>query len=174
MAEWVSAVSALLLVLATVTYVYYTIKLAKETAKLREVETSPFITVYFQPFKHSHYIEIVVENIGKSPAYELKIEYDEAIKKSFNDKGLDIPLINLNYFSVNQTARYFVGKYREDLEELPIIISYKSKDNNHYKEIINFNFNFNFGKLDISKPYEIEKLDQNFDKIVEAINSLKK
>ena len=46
--DWVTAIATIILVLATCIYVYFSYKLTKETIKLREVETSPFISIIFE------------------------------------------------------------------------------------------------------------------------------
>jgi len=159
-----------LMVIATLIYVFFTGKLLKETIKLREVETSPFITVYIQPFKHSNLLELVIENIGKSPAYNVKVTYDESIKQRWNKENIKLPELNINYLSVNQKLNYFIGKYSQNLETLPIDIAYNSKDKRQFNEKINYNFASS--QLDISIPYEIEQLNKNFDKLVDAIEKV--
>ncbi len=161
--EWV-------MVVATFIYVYYTTKLFKETKKLREVETNPFVTVYIQPFKNSNLLELVVENIGKSPAYNLKVNFDENIQNKWNEQNINLPELNINYLSVNQKLNYFIGKYSQNLEALPIDIAYNSKDKRPFNEKINYNFASS--QLDISTPYEIEQLNKNFDKLVDVIEKV--
>ena len=73
--------SSLILVLATLVYVGFTIVLAKETSKLREVETSPFISIIFDiSFQAVSHSKIIIKNIGKAPAYNITFNPNFAIE----------------------------------------------------------------------------------------------
>ena len=63
--------SSLILTFATIIYVGFTIVLARETRKLREVETTPFISLHFEAFYASQELKLIIKNIGKAPAYDL-------------------------------------------------------------------------------------------------------
>ena len=52
--------SSLILMFATLVYVYFTYKLTKETTKLREVETTPFMSLYIKP---DYLLKLVIENV---------------------------------------------------------------------------------------------------------------
>jgi hypothetical protein len=76
--EWVTAVATIILVLTTIIYVYFAGKLTQETVKLREVETTPFISISFdisyQMVSHS---KLIIKNIGKAPAYSISFQVDD-------------------------------------------------------------------------------------------------
>jgi len=76
--------SALILTLATIVYVGFTIVLAKETRKLREVETSPFISLHFEAFYNGGKLKLIIKNIGKAPAYNITFSLEEKFAKYFN------------------------------------------------------------------------------------------
>lgn len=175
--EWVSAISTVILVCATLIYVYYTTKLAKETTKLREVETSPFISAYLQPWKKSTYLEFVFENIGKAPAYNLEITFEQAEVELFQNNELKLYPIRANYFPVNGKESYFVGAYENlksiGLKELLIHLKYSSKESILYTETIKFNFDY-MAKLLIGMPYEIEENKRNFDNLIKAVEKIEK
>jgi len=140
--EWLTAVSSLILVIATSIYVYFSYKLTRETTKLREVETTPFMSIYTKP---TNPIEMIVENIGKVPAYNVKIQFDE--------KYLDCFLFNsttnentISYFSPNQQLKFLLKQYSE-LEKtphksIPITITYLSKDGKFFEEVFNIEWKY--------------------------------
>jgi len=47
--DWLTAFATVILVIATLVYVYFTYKLTKETTKLREVETTPLMSMFIKP-----------------------------------------------------------------------------------------------------------------------------
>ena len=42
--EWITAIFTIILVVATIVYVFFSFRLTQETVKLREIETSPFVS----------------------------------------------------------------------------------------------------------------------------------
>lgn len=80
----INSYSSLILVIATIIYVVFTYKLSKETTKLREVETSPFISLNLEPFHNSPTLKLVVKNIGKAPAYNIGFSIDKEYKEFFS------------------------------------------------------------------------------------------
>ena len=72
--------------------------------------------------------------------------------------------------------KYLVGRYGDIKDKigdyLDINIKYQNKDNKKYSEIIRHSFLL--ADLDISSTYEIEQFNKGIDKIVSAINVLKK
>jgi len=166
--EWI-------LVIATIIYVFFTYKLTRETQRLREIETSPFISVYLQSFKRSQYMEVVIENIGKAPAYDLKIKFDEDLVKELHLRSEDFPeQLSINYLASGQSLNYFLDNYtnlpKGDDKYITFEISYKSKENKEFSETINYNYSF-FMKSNISVPYEIEQQKQMLDKLGKSIDN---
>ncbi|QAR32025.1 hypothetical protein EP073_00980 [Geovibrio thiophilus] len=163
--EWLSAIAI---------YVYFTIQLAKETKKLREVETSPLITVYLQSFKRTQYMELVIKNIGKAPAYDIEIYFDKTFTEKLKEIKQNIPIhIDINYFSPEQSVVYFAGDY-EALKQIPeqsfkVHLSYKAKDRKEFTETIHYNYSF-YATSDVSKTYEIEELNRMFEKLGNTID----
>lgn len=171
--EWISAISAIVMVVVTAVYVYYTTKLAKETTKLREVETSPFVTAYFHSFKRNILMEFVFENIGKAPAYNLEIVFDQKTMSAASENKLKLHQLKINYFPVGIKESYFVGTYSElaNFGNITINLKYFSKDGVEFAESIMFNHDYMHG-LDISMPYEVEENKRNFDNLIKTIEKL--
>jgi hypothetical protein len=158
--------SSLILVFATVIYVIFTIILAKETSKLREVETTPFISVELITFGAA-YLGLKFRNIGKSPAYNVKFEINEKYEDffGFNFKN------KINYFSPGQEFECFGKQYREFLElevtDIPIKVKYLSKDKKSFEETFYIEWESLKGRLIETKP--LEKIEKHLEKIYKEL-----
>lgn len=158
--------SSLILVLATAIYVGFTIILAKETRKLREVETSPFISIELLPFSDMC-IGLKVKNIGKAPAYNITFEIDKKYEDFFSlsyDK-------KINYFSPGQKFECY-GKSLKELRDLgidniPIKTKYFSKDKLKYEETFYIEWSSLGGRLINKKP--IEEIEKHLEKIYKEL-----
>ncbi len=172
--EWLSAIAAFVMVIATSIYVYFTIQLAKETKKLREVETSPLIVAYLQSFKRTTYMELVIKNIGKAPAYDIEIYFDKTFTEKLKEIKQNLPIhIDISYFSPEQSVSYLAGSF-EQLRQIPeqsfkIHLIYKAKDGKEFYETIHYNYSF-YAMSDVSKTYEIEELNRMFEKLGNTID----
>ncbi|MGB3752206.1 MAG: hypothetical protein WA945_11625 [Arcobacteraceae bacterium] len=168
--EWV-------MVIATLIYVFYTTKLFKETKKLREVETSPYVTVKIEPHNYSMMLKMEIENIGKAPAYDIDISFDKDTIELFSKKKYVLPKTHINYLPIGQKIPNLIGlisELKDDIEEFEILLKYKSKDGKPFNETIKINYKFmiDIGML-LSQPQEITKLDdirKSLDKIHQKLN----
>ncbi len=119
--------SSLFLVIATLIYVVFTVKLAKETRKLREVETSPLIGVIANAIGPTVF-KLTIKNIGKAPAYNLSFLLDDKYFKFFR-YGFNH---QISYFAPEQEFSILTSGYKElkesEYENIPIKIKYFSKD----------------------------------------------
>lgn len=172
--EWVSAISTVVLVGATIIYVYYSNKLVKETTKLREVETTPFISVYLQSFKKSPYMEIIVENIGKAPAYNVRIDFDGNLKEFIKKEKVLLPdYLDITYFSPSQKVSYFLGKYenltKNNNKSFIFSMTYFSKDGRKFSDNIEYSYEF-LARSDNSIPYEMEKYKQIIKSLAKSLD----
>jgi hypothetical protein len=130
--------SSLVLMFATLVYVYFTYKLTKETTKLREVETSPFINAYIDIKQGIS--KIVISNIGKTPAYNLNIEFEEEklkeIRRDIFGNSVGLHKAKIKYFGVGQKISFpFMTEKLYD-KEIILVLNYKSKDNHNFEERI--------------------------------------
>ncbi|WP_022851918.1 hypothetical protein [Limisalsivibrio acetivorans] len=157
----ITAVATIFLFLCTGVYVFLTNQSVKEARKLRETATSPLISIYIQSFKKSQYLELVIENIGNSPAYNIDIKFDENFIQKVHETENRIPFeLHIKYFTPKQSVAYFLcefGKLPQDNDfSFNIDLSYSSKD----KEVFNDSFKYNYSFLkraDNSIPYELEQ-----------------
>ncbi len=167
--EWLTAWTTVFLFIATSIYVYFSYKLTEETVKLREVETSPFLTVKIEPHHYSRMLKMEIENIGKSPAYNVDIEFADKTIEIFKDKKYKLPQTHINYLPIGQKITTFIGMINElenELDEFEIELNYKSKDKKTFHESIKINYKFMIEiSMALVAPQEIGKLEDIKDEI---------
>jgi hypothetical protein len=174
----ITALSSLLLVIATIVYVTFTYKLFAETRKLREVETSPFISLVLSPFRSSNNLSLKIKNIGKAPAYNITFEIEEKYSDifRFNFKN------KINYFSPEQEIEAFGKEYSFfvalEVDNIPIKVIYYSKDKIKHEEVFLLEWNSLDGILlgddnlgNIEK--HLKKISDNFEKQTKLIQENK-
>lgn len=162
-----SVIFSAVVTIATVFYAILTNKLVNETIRMREAQTEPEVTVYFQP-KRGHEISLVVKNIGFGPAYDITFsvspDFEYRPEKFFSNLGF--MRNGLNYLAPGQEMDYWIGVF---------LIS---KKQNEWKPFyFQITFHNNTGKI-ITRKYEIdvsELYDLVFDKdnLAEISNSVK-
>lgn len=161
--EWITALSTVLLLLATSIYVYFSYKLTQETIKLREVETSPFITVKIEPHNYSQMLKLEIENIGKAPAYNVNVIFDNELLESYKDKQYKLPQTQINYLPIGQKITTLIGMVNEiqnEISDFKIYINYKSREQKLFEEniVLNYKFMMDINML-LAVPLEISKLE---------------
>jgi len=159
--------SSLILVIATAIYVYFTVRLAKETRKLREVETHPFISLELGQLRGSSILSLKIRNIGKAPAYNITFEIEDEFKDlfRFNFKN------KINYFAPQQEIECVAKHYNElnelDTSSVPIKVSYSSKDKQNFEEIFYLEWSSLDGVLLEKNPPE--EISKNLEKIYKEL-----
>ncbi|ATB68506.1 hypothetical protein SJPD1_0378 [Sulfurospirillum diekertiae] len=168
--EWVTAIATIILVLATCIYVFFSYKLTKETIKLREVETSPFISIIFDiSFQAVSHSKIIIKNIGKAPAYDISFKVDEKYLSHFNGYTFEN---TIEYFAPEQEffilANGFNNLKEAGFESIPITVHYKSKDNRSFTEVFNLRWqHFKYFEKDT-----LEDIKKSFDDLNKEIKEL--
>ncbi|WP_310441306.1 hypothetical protein [Sulfurimonas sp.] len=126
--DWVTAIATIILVLATCIYVYFSYKLTKETIKLREVETTPFISLHFETFYNGGKLKLIIKNIGKAPAYNITFSLEEKFEKYFHYDFKN----KITYLPPNQKLTiitdYFEEFDKSGEDNIPIKLKYFSKE----------------------------------------------
>lgn len=170
--DWVTAIATIILVLATCIYVYFSYKLTKETIKLREVETSPFISIIFDTsFQAVSHSKIIIKNIGKAPAYEITFEMEEKYIPHFNGYTFENKIA---YFAPEQEfyilADGFNALKEVGFESLPITVHYQAKDKRNFTELFNLRWqHFQYYEKDTLQ--EIKKSFDDLNKEIKELNN---
>lgn len=170
--DWVTAVATIVLVLATCIYVYFSYKLTKETIKLREVETSPFISIIFDiSFQAVSHSKIIIKNIGKAPAYNITFEVDEKYLPHFNGYTFEN---KIEYFAPGQEFYILANGFNKlkeaGFENIPITVHYKSKEDRSFTELFNLRWqHFQYYEKDI-----LQNIKKSFDDLNKEIKEINK
>lgn len=163
--------SSLILVFATVIYVVFTYKLSRETTKLREIETTPFISLSFDTSFVSKF-KLTIKNISKAPAYDISFGIDEKYASHFNYNFKN----TISYFAPNQEFQVIASGYKDldklDCDSIPITIKYKSKDNLTIQET--FNMEWKYLEQTLLGTDEVEKIRKAIEGIEKEVKSLNK
>jgi len=169
--EWITAIATIVLVLATCIYVYFSYKLTKETIKLREVETSPFISIIFDiSFQAVSHSKIIIKNIGKAPAYNITFEVDKKYLPHFNGYTFEN---TIEYFAPEQEfyilANGFNNLKEAGFESIPITVHYKSKDDRFFTELFNLKWQ-HFQYFEKDTLQDIKKSFEDLNKEMKELN----
>ena len=170
--DWVTAFATIVLVVTTIIYVFFAGKLTQETVKLREIETSPFISIIFDTsFKVVSHSKIVIKNIGKAPAYNITFKVDEKYLPHFNGYTFEN---KIEYFAPEQEffilADGFNNLKEAGFDSIPITVNYKSKDDRDFTEVFNLKWqHFQYFKSDI-----LEDIKKSFDDLNKEMKELNK
>lgn len=163
-------VIALLMLIATVIYVLYTGNLVKETMKMREVATNPFINAKL--ILEQGFSKIVIENIGKSPAYNLQIEFEEEVLKEIKPNNCyKTYSSNISYFGVGQhlDINFNTQVFIQLEKDIILNIKYYSVNKKYFRETIKLNFG---AEKDFGSFYPKNKYEDQFDKIISELNKI--
>lgn len=165
--------------ITTVVYAILTWKLVSETKKMRKSQTEPHVSVNIQPKEESiYFIEMIVENIGLGPAYNVKFEVDpdfEYEKGKFLS-NLGFVKNGLKYFAPNQKLKFFLTSVAEDFEEktkkpFKINISYEDNTGEIHEDKYPINFSELRGLRQLGEP-PLEKIAENIKNMHNDINQL--
>jgi hypothetical protein len=173
--EWVTAIATIILVFSTIIYVFFTYKLTKETVKLREVETSPFMSLHIDG--SSWVLKLIIKNIGKAPAYNIHFDIDKKYESYFSC-GCSLK-DEISYFAPNQEIYFSLGQF-SDLEKIegksiPIKVIYYSKNSNKFEDNFSLEWRHLSGTVTNTNPFEGMKDGiNNIDKAIKELNTMVK
>lgn len=110
------------LVLSTIMYTSLTNSLVNETLKMRELQSSPNIILYFQSHSdHFNVIELIIENIGNGSAHNINFLISDSNKESSKEYKFlsNLNLINkgIRLLASKQKIKTFVTSMFENFEE---------------------------------------------------------
>jgi hypothetical protein len=171
MIEILTLILGSLMLIATFIYVYFTYKLTQETTKLREIETSPFINAKL--IIEAGFSKIYIENIGKSPAYDLNIKFEEETFKTIKSDCYKTYMSNIVYFGVGQVMDIgFRTQILMDLDkEIVLNVTYSSKDNQKFSEIIHLSLG---AEKDFGVFYPKSEYEDEFKKLTKELENIGK
>lgn len=178
--SWINNNSGFVIAIATVLYVIFTALMFWEMYKTRKSEFRPYIIIDFEV--NNHIIDIVIQNIGKGAAKDVKFEFKPSLmnvkNKDFSDKGFI-----KNGFPFFPPGKRFVcffdstiGHFEKDKEppRCEVIITYKNSltnDNYIEKNIIDLTPHKNREYINFKN---IHNVAEELDKIKKELENINK
>jgi hypothetical protein len=170
---------------ATVAYVLLTWRLVKETRLLRVQQFRPQVTVRVEPGQAAlGFIDLVVENIGSGPAYDLAFTYDSDLEVESNPKRRlsDIGFLRngVRYLGPRNELRTYLmtlfGRTNEMLQgkdrpRFKLDVRYKDGLAGAYSESFEIDFAHLGGIVRVGSP-PLPEIAKHLDHIADAFTRL--
>lgn len=173
LANYITAGSTLALFFATVVLAFLTWALWKEAKKSREQELEPNIVVSIEPASISTFhAMLVIENVGKGVAYNVKIHDKNNSKVTTNNGDYYIneyPFMSSSIIKPGQKIEHLLTSF-DNLKDVSMNFEISS-ENINAKKFINsncFEANFLYGRI----TFEIKSLDNVARSLEEISRSL--
>jgi hypothetical protein len=174
------AIATLVYMLITGFYALITSWMLYETKKMRKFQTEPYIFINVQPVERARYFKnIVIQNIGHGPAYNLKfkIEPDIVLTPGHNLSEINMMKQGFRYFAPNQREECLIVSSIDEAKKkektlYEMTVTYGKEGNKHYKHTFVLDFTEYVGMQYIdTDPYKgiIDKLDtihRDIDKVI--------
>lgn len=168
-----------LVTFATIVYAILTWQLVSETRKMREIQTEPKISIIVQPREESlSLIDMIIENIGSGPAYNINFEITPDIElsagKFLNKSGF---IKNgLRYLSPRQKIQFYFTTLFENYEKkiksfFEIKVMYQNNMGKKYEDIFIIDFS-QFADLNTFGEPSLYNLSKNIEKIQNDIHNI--
>lgn len=104
---------------ATAVLVVVTCILARETHRMARASVRPFVTVTIEPNGWSLiHCDMVVENSGNSPAYDVKIKISPEPPQSEHRDDMGLPLQNISVVRPGQRMRSFLSEHSSIADQI--------------------------------------------------------
>jgi hypothetical protein len=152
---------------ATVAYAILTRTLVRETRRLREIGSEPWVSVYVEPSKRGiGFLEFIVSNVGNGPAYDIKLALQsdwQIFPERYPEvrlSGIGLFKNGIRYLAPGQSLRTFVGKgedlVKRDTHELPIKLSYRNHARTVTTEDLSISFAHLVGLMSVGEPADVK------------------
>lgn len=166
-----------LVAFATVVYAILTWRLVSETKRMREAQTEPKISVTVQPREEwIGLVDMIVQNIGLGPAYNIKFEIKPDYKKYDGRLLSEYGFIKngLKYFGPNQKLQFFLTSLTEKFEEkiknsFEIKVYYQNSIGKLYEDVYVIDFSQFDGLNQLGKP-PLHEISNNIKTIQQDIH----
>lgn len=165
--------------IATIVYAVLTWRLVSETRQMRKAQTEPNVSVIVQPKESRiYFLDIVIQNIGLGPAYEIKFELEKDFE-CFNGKYLGSTGVfkqGISYVAPSQKMQFFFTNMIQNHEEkiksvFDIRVSYKDAAGSTYAEVYTIDLSHFKGLTQLGEPplYKIAQSVENMQKDISRI-----
>ena len=136
--ELIFGLSAIVTPLATIALVWVTVVLARATKQMAQASTQPLVTATIEPNIWSMlHCDLVVENSGNSPAYDININISPEITRKEDKKDSRLPLTNISVLRPGQNMKSFLTGANDVLGQVYTIeVSWKRSPSGQSLETI--------------------------------------
>lgn len=168
-----------LVAVSTVVYAILTWRLVSETRKMRQAQTEPIVAIDIRPSElWINLIDVVIENVGLGPAYDIKFDFDNDMKIRKNKALMDINMFKngINYLSPRQKIQFFLTSLLEDTDEkvkteIKVDITYQNSIGKKIKSHYVLDFSQFLGMSQLGKP-PIKGIEKHLENIYRELHSL--
>ncbi len=161
---------AAILAITTIVYAWITRRMLNETKRMRESQTEPHVFINIQPMKRAEFLlNMVIQNIGHGPAYDLKFSVMPDIVMGTDYKLSEVNLIKegFKYLAPDQKIECIVAhtitEAKKKVKTLhTVTVTYRDRAEKKFSETFVLDFTEYFGiRYSDTDPYKgiIEKLD---------------
>lgn len=179
----VTLVFTAVVAVSTVVYAILTARLVEETSRMRQAQTEPRLSAYFEPKEEFvNFGHLYIKNIGLGPAYEIRVTMkpegsvaggDLLIKDFVKVKAFER---GINYLGPGQSLRSgftsMVENYQDKIcSVLHISINYKGADGSSKNDVFRVDFSELEGYGSLGKPH-LYSIAQSLEKIQKDIHDL--
>lgn len=170
--------------ISTIVYAFLTAKLVNETRRMRRAQTDPEISISLIHHDNSIiFIDLLVENIGLGPAYNLEfkvIEDFQLPKRKLSEVGF---IKNgINYFSPKQRMRLWIASFKEDKnlgeKSIKLEVTYVNSLSEKFIRTFILNFSQFSSFIQLGTPplqkiaNKLEKIERYFHNFVTGFSKL--
>lgn len=164
--------------IATVVYAILTRALVVETKRMREVQTEPKLSIHLEPRQDwINLIDLVIQNIGGGPAYNLKFEITPDFEYSKDEflSGLGY-MRGFKYLAPDQRLQFFLTSMIEDFKKkvetpLTIKVTYENGVGVKFADTFTLDFSEFVGIMQLGNP-PLQKIAQSLEKVESHIDKL--
>lgn len=170
------------LVLITGVYSYFTLLMVKEMKKSREKLDEPNIQISLEPqVRWGNFFDLIVENLGNVPVYNLKLSIKPSNLKTFGNKKLeDMNLFNkiIPVFGVHQKIKTLAISYVDFIhsnqpKQISFTAEYKTKDNK--LRVQNYDFDMEvYLNMSFQSEGTLTDISKHLEKIAGYVSAIPK
>lgn len=181
-----NSLSTLLLSIFTLIYVFLTYLILRSNNKMVIEQNRPFV-IFNLPTEGTNLI-LSIKNIGKRPAYNVKISTNNKLEKLVTLKGFSfsdavLPFLSQKFIPPDYEIKNIIGKTMNILElneedkKIEVNINYFDSDNNEYNKSYEIDLNNAISKQKIVQDhrpvYYFKKISENLNEMRKSIEQLK-
>lgn len=141
---WATVAATAVTAVATGVLAWFTWTMARATGRMADATNAPSVVATFEPNRWSFiHTDLVIENTGNAPAYDVRIEFDPPLKSDRDDEPVDEPPLNrITALRPSTPLRHWVGRGYGMLEsDYRVTVSWLSNPNSQKRDVLSYQLN---------------------------------